>query len=153
MSQVDNTTKIRKSTHLNSEQRKTIEHLLRKGANKAEIAWTLKRDKSTIKREIKRGSVIQRRENPYASRNKNVPDYIDEMVYFWDVGQRVYEKNRQNCGAKNKVVACSAMVEFVEEMILGEEKWSPDTAIGHAKVHKSLPGTRILHKDVLQLDR
>lgn len=83
MSQEYNTTKIHKSTHLNSEERKIIERLLRKDSNKAEIARILERDKSTIKREIKRGSVIQRRENPYASRNKNVPDYLEEMVYFW----------------------------------------------------------------------
>lgn len=146
MSQEYNTTKIHKSTHLNSEERKIIERLLRKDSNKAEIARILERDKSTIKREIKRGSVIQRRENPYASRNNNVPDYLEEMVYFWEVGQRVYDENRQNCGAKNKVAACSAMVEFVEKMILGEKKWSPDTAIGHAKVNNFYPGQEFCTK-------
>lgn len=146
MSQEHDTTKIRKSTHLNSEERQIIERLLKKNTNKSKIAQILGRDKSTIKREIKRGSVIQRRENPYASRNKNVPDYLDEMVYFGEVGQRKYEKNRQNCGAKNKVVACSAMVEFVEGMILGEEKWSPDTAIGYAKVNNLYPGQEFCTK-------
>lgn len=146
MSQVNDNTESRKSTHLNSEERKIIERLLRKGTNKAEIARILLRDKSTIKREVKRGSVIQRKQNPYASRNKDVPDYLEEMVYFWDVGQRLYEQKRQNCGAKNKVIACKAMVEYVEGMIHSEKKWSPDTAIGHAKVNNLFPGQEFCTK-------
>jgi len=146
MSQTDNTTGSQKSKHLNSEERKIIERLLRKGINKAEIGRILKRDKSTIKREIKRGSVKQRRQNPYASRNKDVPDYLEETVYFWEVGQRLYEKKRQNCGAKNKVIECKAMVEYVEGMIHSKKKWSPDTAIGYAKVNNLFPGQKFCTK-------
>ena len=114
--------------------------MLREGANKAEIARTLRRDKSTIKREINRGSVIQRRYRKYISSNPNVPDYIEESVYLWDVGQRVYEENRGNCGSKNKVVMCAEKVTFVEDKILGAEKWSPDAAIGYAKANNLFPG-------------
>jgi IS30 family transposase len=140
MSQIENTTEKRKREHLNVAERKIIQRMHREGASKAEIARTLRRDKSTIKREIKRGSVAQRRQNPYASRNPDVPDYIEEIVYFWDVGQRVYEQHRQNCGSKNKIIACSEMVGFVEKKVLGEEKWSPDAAIGHAIVNGLFPG-------------
>jgi len=114
--------------------------MLRAGANKGQIAQALFRDKSTIKREIKRPSVIQRRVNPYVSRNPDVPDYLEETVYFTDVGQRVYEEHRQNCGNKNKVVACGDLVSFVESKILGPEKWSPDAAIGYAIANKLYPG-------------
>ena len=139
MSQLEYTTEKKKTEHLNEAERKTIERMLRSGANKGEIARALYRDKSTIKREIKRGSVIQRKTNPYASRNPDVPDYLEESVYFWDVGQRVYEEHRQNCGCKNKVIACAEMVSFVEEKVLGEEKWSPDAAIGYAKANTLFP--------------
>jgi len=63
---VKDNTDIRQRTHLNFEERQIIERHLRKGANKAEIARLLKRDKSTIKREIKRGSVLQIKRNSEA---------------------------------------------------------------------------------------
>ncbi|MDR2656400.1 MAG: hypothetical protein LBB86_01070 [Oscillospiraceae bacterium] len=42
------------------------------------IAKSLCRDRHTIRREIRRRSVVQRRENSYASRNPQVPDYRRE---------------------------------------------------------------------------
>ncbi|MEI6579553.1 MAG: IS30 family transposase [Eubacteriales bacterium] len=146
MSQLEDNTENRKREHLNVDERKIIQRMLRKGANKGEIARLLLRDKSTIKREIKRGSVIQRRSNLYASRNPSVPDYLEEMVYFWDVGQSAYERHRQNCGAGNKVIACSELVTFVEMKILGKEKWSPDAAIGFAKANELFPEHRCCTK-------
>lgn len=146
MSQLENITKSRKKEHLNAEERKIIERMLRAGANKGEIARALYRDKSTIKREIKRGSVIQRRSNPHVSRKPEVPDYIEETVYFWDAGQRVYEQHRNNCGSKNKVIACADLVSFVEKEILGPKKWSPDAAIGYAKDNNLYPGQEISTK-------
>lgn len=146
MSQLEFTPHERKREHLNVEERKIIERMQRGGANKGEIARLLRRDKSTIKREIKRGSVVQRRQNAYLSRNPNVPDYIDENVYRWDVGQRVYEEHRQSCGNKNKVIACADLVSFVESQILGPKKWSPDTAIGYAKANNLYPGQEISTK-------
>lgn len=131
MGQTESNTADAKRKHLNEAERRTIERMLREGANKGEIARALFRDKSTIKREIRRGSVKQRRQNPYASRNPDVPDHIEERVYFSDVGQRIYREHKQNGGAKNKVIACAEMVEYVERKILGPEKWSPDAAIGY----------------------
>jgi IS30 family transposase len=129
-----------KREHLNYEERKSLERMLRKGANKAEVARALYRDKSTIKREIKRGSVIQRKRNPYESKNLTHPEYIEYTSYFADVGQRAYERNRSRCGNKNKVITCADMVSFVEGKVLGSEKWSPDAAIGYAKTNKLFPG-------------
>lgn len=132
MGQTERNTETSKRKHLNEAERQAIERMLREGASKGEIARALYRDKSTIKREIRRGSVKQRRQNPYTSRNPNVPDYIEENAYFSDVGQRVYKEHKQKSGAKNKVIACAKLVEFVEGKILGPEKWSPDAAIGYA---------------------
>ena len=140
MSQNKDTTPEVKREHLNFEERKTIERMLRSGANKGEIAKALYRDKSTIKREIKRGSTTQRKRNPYEGKALKHPEYVEYTVYFADVGQRVYEANRNNCGSKNKVAACADMVSFVEDKILGKKKWSPDAAIGYAVSNNLFPG-------------
>jgi len=146
MSQVEYTPTEKKNEHLNYEERKIIERMQRAGANKKEIALMLKRDKSTIKREIKRGTVLQRKRNKTESKNPNIPEYIEYTTYFAEVGQRVYEKNRESCGAKSKIITCAKLVEYVEEKILGEEKWSPDAAIGYAKVNNLFPGKKISTK-------
>ncbi len=136
MSYLDNITVETKRKHLNYEERKIIERLLFKKLAKSEIANTLCRDESTIKREIKRGTVTQRKRNPCQSKKLDCPEFIEYKMYFADVAQRKYEENRQNCGAKNKILACRELVEFVEGKVLGKEKWSIDTTIGYAKVNK-----------------
>jgi IS30 family transposase len=146
MSCIEFTPPERKREHLNVEERKIIERMLRKGANKGQIARAMLRDKSTIKREIKRGSVVQRKRNPYESKDPNRPEFIEYTTYYWDAGQRAYEEHRSNCGSKNKVVACGDLVSFVEEKILGEEKWSPDAAIGFAKAGNLFPGQEFCTK-------
>lgn len=143
MSQGKDTTQGKKREHLNREERKTIERMLRAGANKGEIARALHRDKSTIKREVKRGSVIQRKKDLYESKDPERREYIAQMVYFAEVGQRVYKQRRSNCGSRSKVVTCGKLILFIESKILGKEKWSPDAAIGYAKVNKLFPGQEI----------
>ncbi|HBL84875.1 MAG TPA: IS30 family transposase, partial [Clostridiales bacterium] len=59
MSQLEYNNNTRKNQHINFEERKIIERMLQAGAKIAEIAKLLLRDASTIKREIKRGSVEQ----------------------------------------------------------------------------------------------
>jgi len=146
MSQAENTTEKRKREHLNVEERKTIERMLRAGASKGKIAQALCRDKSSIKREIKRGSVVQRKRNPYEGKAEKHAEYVEYTQYFADVGQRVYREHRSRCGRKNKVVACSGLVQFVEEKVLGQEKWSPEAAIGYAKVNAIYPGQEFTPK-------
>lgn len=133
MSQNECTIDERINQHLNFEERKIIERMSKDGATKGEISILLRRDPSTIKREIKRGSVIQRKTNSYQSKKVDKPEYIEFKTYYSDVGQRKYEENRQNCGAKNKILACRELVEFVEKEVLSDKKWSPDAAIGYAK--------------------
>lgn len=136
MSQLDDNMVPPNRKHLNMEERYIIERKRSSGASIGEIARTLCRDVSTIKREIKRGSVVQIKRNPTISRKPEVPEYIAYKIYLADVGQRRYEKNRLNCGSKNKVIYCAEMVSYVEGKVLGKEKWSPDAAIGYARANK-----------------
>lgn len=133
MSCINDNTKKRKMEHLNYEERKIIERLIREKCSKGEIAKLLHRDKSTIKREIKRGSVEQREKVHTTSKKIDIPLEKTVMKYFADVGQRRYENNRQRCGAKNKVIQCSKLVNYVEALLFSKMKWSPDTSIGYAK--------------------
>ena len=136
MSSQHDTTVAKKRKHLTLEEREIIERLLKSGKTKAEIARTLCRDLSTIKREIRRGSAPQIKKNPYMSKKVDCPEFLERKEYFADVGHRVYKERRNNCGAKKKIVTCRELVEFAEGKILGEETWSPDAAIGYAVVNK-----------------
>ena len=60
MSQEENNILSKEKKHLNLTERETIERMLRCGASKGKIAKALCRDKSTIKREIKRGGARMR---------------------------------------------------------------------------------------------
>ncbi|MCL2494927.1 MAG: helix-turn-helix domain-containing protein [Oscillospiraceae bacterium] len=121
MSQEDGNTKERKCPPLNFAERQAIERMLGERKNKGEIARALARDKSTIKREVRRGEVEQM-DNEQRKR----------WVYFADAGQRIADENRAKTGRKSKLVTCRELIEFVEDQILGPEKWSPDAALGHA---------------------
>jgi IS30 family transposase len=135
MSYEKGNTKLQESEHLNYEERKTIERQLKAGVSKKGIARLLVRDLSTIKREIKRGAIKQRKRNPYQGKKIDYKEFIEYEVYSANTGQRVYEKNRHNCGARNKIIKCKKLVEFVESKILSPEKWSPDASIGYAKAN------------------
>ena len=148
MSYYECTRDNKKSEHLNLTERETIERMLGKGASRREIAQALYRDKSTIRREIKRGSVVQRKRNPYESKRLDHQKYIEYEVYYADAGQRRYDENRSQCGAKNKVIQCAELVSFVEEKVLSSAKWSPDAAIGYAKANqmfKSVVSTKTFY--------
>ena len=148
MSYYECTRDNKKSEHLNLTERETIERMLGKGASRREIAQALYRDKSTIRREIKRGSVVQRKRNPYESKRLDHQKYIEYEVYYADAGQRRYDENRSQCGAKNKVIQCAELVAFVEEKVLSSAKWSPDAAIGYAKANQMFESV-VSTKDLL----
>lgn len=148
MNQEHCTPKRQKFKHLNKYEREIIGRKLATGTTKAEIARVLGRNISTIKREIKRGTVIQKKENPYYSKNPDIPDYIYYNKYFADTGQSKYEKARKNCGAKSKLLKCIEFVKYAEKMILSEKKWSPDTVVGYAKLKNKfddMPSTKTVY--------
>lgn len=104
------TTTVRSFKHLSSFERGQIDALLKEGKTKRYIAKKLGRSPSTIIREIKRGTVVQRRS-----------DLSTYEAYFPDAGQAVYENNRSN--SKRKVNQVKDFLKFVEDKIL-HEKWS-----------------------------
>ena len=67
MNQVDSSTKGRTWKYLSERERYDIELLLKEGYKPKQIAQVLNRDRRTIEREIKKGTVRRRIENPYVS--------------------------------------------------------------------------------------
>ena len=86
------TKKEGKYTHLNETERKLIEEWLIEGKTQTEIAKRLRRNKSTISREIKRGQATQL---------KHVNGYLQETEdYYAETGQAIYDTNRKRCQSK-----------------------------------------------------
>lgn len=115
------TTKQRKFQHLTREKRAQIEILLRQGLPKAKIAKEVGIARSTLYLELARGTVEQ----------------VDSELrlyyrYFWDAGQRVYEKNRQNSRPPLKLIPAHDFIAYAEKAML-EDKLSPDVICGRAK--------------------
>lgn len=75
--------------HLTLEERREIQTHYASGISMRKIATLLGRSVSSISEEIKRGTVLQKLSNGN-----------EVYRYFPDVGQRVYEENRQNCVTK-----------------------------------------------------
>lgn len=148
MSQVHDTTKKTNCQHINEAERKFIERQLDLGTPKKQIARMLGRNISTIRREIKRGSVVQRKTKSYISKRADDPGYTESNRYFADVGERRYEENRMHCGRKCLLIECRDFVRFAEDKIL-KEKWSPDGVVAEAKrknLFENIPSTVTLYK-------
>ena len=121
MSQANNTTKRKERKHLTQAEHQRIERMLKAGANKTQIAKALFRDKSTIKREIKRGQATQRHRVKYESKDPNYSEYTYTTEYYAETGQICYENNRANCGRRCKLVESKNLVSFIEKKVLGKE--------------------------------
>lgn len=126
------TTKRAGWKQLSETERYKIEGLLEAGHSAKEIARQLGRDRRTIEREIDRGKVIQRRENPYISRNPDIPFYLDEPVYKADAGQRVAGERSANKGRGLKIAHDHELARHLEKRI-GNDGFSPDTALGEIR--------------------
>ncbi len=129
MNQEHDTTEKRNGKHLCLWERKEIEAARRRGAGIREIARALNRNPSTVCREIKRGSVTQRKEKTYISSRVDDPDYIEQQIYFADTGQRVARNNTGRRGGKYKLFQDPGLVRYIEDKIL-REKWSPAAVTG-----------------------
>jgi len=87
-----NTKTTKTYKHLNKTERKDIQRWLDEGKSQSEIARLLDRDKSTVSREIKKGTTVQL---------KDVNGYLQEVEkYYADTGQAVYDKNRKKSQSK-----------------------------------------------------
>jgi IS30 family transposase len=121
MGQSNHNTGKGKWKQLSEPERYKIEALCKAGHKAREIAAQFGRDRRTIEREIKRGSVTQRDS-----------EWRDRLVYLADVGQRTAEENAANKGRGLKIGHDHTLARHLEKRI-GEDGYSPDAAIGEIK--------------------
>lgn len=117
--------------HITGDERKLIEQLLKSETPKRKIARMLGRDIKTIRREIKRGSVEQRKKITTTKKDPSIPLYESKMVYFADVAQKDAEVKKHNCGCKYKFTKCQDFIEYIETQVKVNH-WSIDAARGYA---------------------
>jgi len=114
-------TKSKKYVHLRERDRYQIEGLLKGKKDVEEIAAILGRDRSTIYREIKRGTVV---------RVQN--DFCEGEEYRANVAQADYKAQGQNKERSLKIGKDKELEEYIRNKIL-KDKFSPDAAIGEIK--------------------
>src|SRR5690606_35064701 len=134
MAHSHNNTKERTFEHLTAINRGQIQALRKQGKTVQAIADEIGCHKSTISRELKRGSVTQRRS-----------DLTEYTVYVPDTGQAVYEKNRSRCGAKYKYLKGTEFIQFAVEK-MQKDHWSPDAICGYVKAQKQFENARVCTK-------
>jgi IS30 family transposase len=132
MEQVKNTTKARKWQQITERERYKIEGYFEAGLCAKEIGRKLGKSKRTIERERKLGMVEQKRLNPSNSKSPEQELYVVEWVYKADAAQRVHKERAEGKGRGLKIGHDHALSAYLEKKI-GEEKWSPDAAIGAIK--------------------
>lgn len=134
-------------SHLVQKERELIEQWLNEGVTKSHIAERLHRDRSTIYREIKRGTVTQiRAVNGYEQ---------DVQVYYSDSGQRIYEKNRTKSRPKRLHAFSSAFFQalkkaYTQWVFTGKQRThNIKTFIEHYKRHhpgESVPTFKTVYR-------
>jgi len=123
MEQNKDNIKARKWQQITERVRYQIEALFSQGLTPERIGMALEpvRDRRTIERELAKGMVIQRNSG-----------WIDKSVYLADAAQRVTDERAANKGRGLKIGHDHKLAKYLEQKI-GEEKWSPDAAIGAIK--------------------
>jgi IS30 family transposase len=132
MEQEKYSTEKGKWKHISEKERYKIEALSEQGLTPVQIGDALrpKRNRRTIERELKLGTVEQKRQNP--NFKKYEPLYIVERVYKADAAQRRHNENASNKGRGLKIGHDHRLATHIEEKIKNE-KWSPDAVIGSIK--------------------
>ena len=128
MTQVNNTTELRKGKHLTFGEMSKIEGYKDVDFSNRKIANLLGRSPQTINNAIKAGTVTQKRQQ---KQNGKVYTYYDE-VYMADAHYQAYINNRLNCGRRPKWVETDEFIEWADHKML-EDKWSPDVVVHKAK--------------------
>ena len=90
---------------------------------KTQIAKQVGISRSTLYLELKRGTTTQLNS-----------DLTYRSEYFAYTGQTVYKNRRKNCRKSFKIAEVEDFMNFAEEKILND-KWSPDSVCGYAKLH------------------
>lgn len=114
-------TKGKKYTHLKESERYKIEVLLEDKKSIKEIAQKLRRSRSTIYREVKRGTRIRM---GYELKMRK--------QYRADIGQRDYQEKSKHKGPGLKIGKDRRLEEYIRTKIL-KERYSPDAVIGEIK--------------------
>ena len=114
-------TSKRKYTHLNEGDRYRIEALLQGKKSIKEVALILGRDRSTIYREVRRGTI---------SRLKT--DLSEKKQYRANVGQSNYNELGKNKERPLKIGNDRRLEEYIRKKII-KDKYSPDAIIGEIK--------------------
>lgn len=117
----NNTLKTRKNKYLNEKERYKIEGLKKAGISNKEIAKQIGKSERTIRRELKRGTVLFLN-----------TDLTERKEYCADVAQRKYEGNAGNKGPGLKIGNDHELAKYIEDKII-DEKQSPDAVIGRIK--------------------
>ncbi len=118
MEPINNNIKGRKFTHLSESERFKIEVYLEEKKTLEEIAKKLRRARSTIYREVKRGSLLRL---DWELREKK--------QYRADVAQRDYREQSKNKGRELKIGKDHRLEDYIRIKIL-KERYSPDALIG-----------------------
>lgn len=134
MAQTHSTTSKRTFKHLTTYKRGMIAALHGEGKSMQDIANSVGCDRSTIWRELKRGTVTQLKTGR-----------IMYEAYFPETAQVKYEENRKACGAKLKLNETIEFIKFAEAKILND-KWSPDAVCGFAKRNNLFDKARVCTK-------
>lgn len=121
---------------LRERERYEIETWLKAKKSVSEIGALLQRDRRTIEREIKRGTVVQRDSQ-----------WCESEVYCADAGQRVAEEKQRNKGRPLKIGKDHALAAYLEEKI-GGERYSPEAAIASIDKEGKTFATRLCVKTV-----
>ena len=111
----------RKNKHLNQFERAKIEVLNSLGYSAYAIAKMLKRSSNTIRNELRRGTVLQKKIGKITH------------MYFAETGHNNYIKNRENCGAKYKLFKCEKFIEHIY-IFFYEKNHSLDSIVGASKL-------------------
>lgn len=120
MAQLDFTTSSLTTKHLNIKQRALIEYLLKTGVSPSKIAATIGVHRSTISREIMRGTVTQLK-----SGGKSFE------IYLADYAQRMADASRARKGRKPKFLQCEKFMEYADDLMKNSH-FSPDAVVGQA---------------------
>ncbi|WP_391116828.1 IS30 family transposase [Psychrobacillus sp. L3] len=134
MAQTHSTTSKHSFNHLTPFDRGKIAALHADGKSMQAIADAVGCHKSTISRELKRGTVMQMKSGRTLF-----------QAYFPETGQFQYEKNRTECGAQFKLDGSIEFIRFAEKKIL-EDKWSPDAVRGFVRLHGLFEGASVCTK-------
>lgn len=124
---INDTTGLSKGQHLTLSERIEIQSLKRLSNSNRFIAKVLGRSHSTINDEIKRGTAVQKKlVNGQAIYSEN---------YYAETGQLVYEKHREACQPRYKLLKVEEFIKYAKRKIQ-EEKWSPDIVVGRVITEK-----------------